>query len=232
MKPIVMQEAVKFIKEQAQAITRVLTRAHYNLNRDFLHHLVRNDELVKERDFIYEKWLACEQALAMKTPVREAEYALDERTPLHLYDCLLPLIKENRKFSIELGAALSIDDFKAQQQVKQLEYELSKKRVPKLVEENGTMRAKIAQLEKEMSIINWYMETMESGVDTKEIVQEYAVLKRQFAVMEATTSRKIRKLGSKLKKAELQLRESFKIINRQQKKIILPLQEQLKSRNA
>ena len=35
MKPIVMQEAAKFIKEQAHAITKMLTRAHYNLNREF-----------------------------------------------------------------------------------------------------------------------------------------------------------------------------------------------------
>ena len=58
--------------------------------------------------------------------------------------------------------------------------------MPKLVEENGTMRAKINQLESEISIINWYMETMEQGIDTKEIVQEYAILKRQYAHMEAT----------------------------------------------
>ena len=42
--------------------------------------------------------------------------------------------------------------------------------MPRLVEENGTMRAKIAQLENEISVINWYMETMEQGIDTKEIV--------------------------------------------------------------
>ena len=72
---------------------------------------------MKERNFIYEKWLTCEQALALKAPVREAEYALDERTHLQLYDCLIPLLKEHRKYSVKLGATLSIDDFRAQQQV-------------------------------------------------------------------------------------------------------------------
>ena len=65
------------------------------------------------------------------------------------------------------------------------------------------MRAKITQLESEISVVNWYMETMEQGIDTKEIVQEYAILKRQFAHMEATQNRKIKKLESKLKKAEI-----------------------------
>ena len=84
------------------------------------------------------------------------------------------------------------------------------------------MRAKITQLESEISVINWCMETMEQGIDTKEIVQEYAILKRQFAHMEATQNRKIKKLESKLKKAEIQIRESFQIIERQQQKIIKP----------
>ena len=65
------------------------------------------------------------------------------------------------------------------------------------------MRAKITQLESEISVINWYMETMEQGIDTKEIVQEYAILKRQFAHMEAMQNKKIKKLESKLKKAEI-----------------------------
>ena len=32
----------------------------------------------------------------MKSPAMEAEYAHDERTPLSLYDCLIPKLRENR----------------------------------------------------------------------------------------------------------------------------------------
>ena len=84
------------------------------------------------------------------------------------------------------------------------------------------MRAKITQLESEIQIIKWYMETMEEGIDTKEIVQEYAILKRQHAHMQATQNKKIKKLERKLGKTEFQLRESLQIIERQQQKIILP----------
>lgn len=41
-----------------------------------------------------------EAMLALKGPVMEAEYAIDERTSLVLYDCLKPMIKENRRFKI------------------------------------------------------------------------------------------------------------------------------------
>ena len=46
MKPIVMKEASRFIAEQSEAITKLLTRAHHNLNKDFLQFKIRNDELI------------------------------------------------------------------------------------------------------------------------------------------------------------------------------------------
>ena len=41
-----------------------------------------------------------EQALVLKTPVMEAEFAMDDRSPLNLYDCLIPKIREQRRFLI------------------------------------------------------------------------------------------------------------------------------------
>ena len=55
-----------------------------------------------------------EQCLAQKTPVMEAEFALDERSALSLYDCLVPTLKEHRRFKISLLDKFNINDFKAQ----------------------------------------------------------------------------------------------------------------------
>ena len=65
-----------------------------------------------------------EKCYALKTPVMEAEFALDERSPLSLYDCLVPVLKEHRRFKINLQDKFNINDFKSQQRVKQLEWEL------------------------------------------------------------------------------------------------------------
>ena len=43
-----------------------------------------------------------EKAFALKTPIMEAEHAIDERTALSLYDCLIPKLKEHRKFRINI----------------------------------------------------------------------------------------------------------------------------------
>ena len=77
----------------------------------------RNDELIKERNLIHNKWLFCERALALKTPVREAEYAIDDRTALSLYDCLVPMLKEHRKLSVTKNTKFSVADFEAQKKV-------------------------------------------------------------------------------------------------------------------
>ena len=63
--------------------------------------------------------------------------------------------------------------------------------MPQLLEENGSMKAKISQLENELSIVQWYLEIMEGGSDTKQIVLEFAKLKREYKVLEQETSKKI-----------------------------------------
>ena len=39
--------------------------------------------------------------------------------------------------------------------------------MPKLLAENGEMRAKIMRLEEELKVVNWFIEVKEDGIDTK-----------------------------------------------------------------
>ena len=54
-----------------------------------------------------------EMALAQKTPVMEAENAIDEKNALSAFDCLVPKLKEHRRFRILKDDVFSIADFKA-----------------------------------------------------------------------------------------------------------------------
>ena len=65
-----------------------------------------------------------ELRLATKSPVFEAEYAIDEATSLSLYDCLVPRLKEHRRYRITKDSEFSIADFKAQKRIRELDYEL------------------------------------------------------------------------------------------------------------
>ena len=41
---------------------------------------------------------------------------------------------------------------------------------------------------------------MEQGIDTKEVIREYAILKKKHKILEDTTSKKIKKLQDSVKK--------------------------------
>ena len=87
---------------------------------------------MKERERILENWRVTEIALAQKTTVMEAEFALDEKTPLSLYDCLKPMIKHNRRMKIDVNAALSAEDYRELAKARQLKWNLQQKVMPKL----------------------------------------------------------------------------------------------------
>lgn len=112
MKPICIEVAVEFLREQAAKITRTLTKAHHVLLQNFLDFKQRNESFLEQREFILESWKTAEKALAQKSPVMEAEYALDMDTPLKLYDCLTPMMKHHRRLRIDLEKRVFIDDFR------------------------------------------------------------------------------------------------------------------------
>ena len=58
--------------------------------------------------------------------MREAEYALDDWTPLRLYDCLRPMLKEQRRFQFvkSAGPLESTPDYLAMQKACKLELEV------------------------------------------------------------------------------------------------------------
>jgi len=60
----------------------------------------RTDDKVKKAEVIISQMASYELALAARTPVMQAEHAMDNRTALNFYDCLVPKIKENRRFRI------------------------------------------------------------------------------------------------------------------------------------
>ena len=93
-----MQDAREMLKEKADQLTRLLTRTHHRVLMDFMVYKERNDKLIDERETLLRRWVECEKALALRTPVREAEYALDDWTPLRFYDCLLPMLKEQQRY--------------------------------------------------------------------------------------------------------------------------------------
>ena len=54
--------------------------------------------------------------------------------------------------------------------MKQLDYELEKERLPKMREQNIALKNKVAQYEKELEVVKWYIDVFENGNDTRNIM--------------------------------------------------------------
>ena len=76
----------------------------------------------------------------MKTPVMEAEHAIDDCTAMSLYDCLIPKLREQRRFRIKKDDKFSIADFKAIVTIRKLDHDIKMAETSKLTEENTEMK--------------------------------------------------------------------------------------------
>ena len=112
------------MREQAKSITEQLTKAHRVIVKNFLQYRTSSDRLIRERDELRNNWIIYEKAYCMKTPVCETEFAMDERSPLQLYDCLVPRLREHRKLHIPFELYTDkqmLEDLKAKKQIMELQ---------------------------------------------------------------------------------------------------------------
>ena len=69
-------------------------------------------------------------------------------------------------------------------------------------------------LENGLEIVNWYMDVMEKGVDTKEIVKNYAILTKEHKILKKESSKKIKKLTKSNDKLTKELGSAMDRISR------------------
>ena len=122
MKPFIFDMASQFIEDKAKQITKELTKAHHQILKQFIAFKDRSTFQMKQADRMHKYVAKLEERLAMRSPTLEAEHAIDDRTALTLYDCLMPQLREHRKFRIAKDAQFSIEDFNAQLKIRTLEH--------------------------------------------------------------------------------------------------------------
>ena len=96
IKPIVYKDAVEWLREKTDIIAQSFTKELHLILEQFIEYKGRTNSRLAECAWYKENVKVLELTLARKIPVFEAEYGLSETTPLRLYDCLVPRIKEHR----------------------------------------------------------------------------------------------------------------------------------------
>ena len=74
---------------------------HHKVIQSFYDNKLRYQRKLAERKKIMQYWKMTEILLANKSPCMEAEYAMDERTPLQLYTGMIPMLKEQRRYEFK-----------------------------------------------------------------------------------------------------------------------------------
>ena len=67
-------------------------------------------------------------------------------------------------------------------------------------EQNFTLKKKVAQYEKELEVVNWYIQVFEDGRDTREIAQQFYEHKKEHELLKEKTGKMIAKLTKQNKK--------------------------------
>mmetsp|Transcript_19848 Transcript_19848/g.26806 ORF Transcript_19848/g.26806 Transcript_19848/m.26806 type:complete len:113 (+) Transcript_19848:334-672(+) len=98
------------------------------------------------------------------------------------------------------------------------------------MEEIRMLRTKVEQLELEEDIVQWYLTTMEAGVDTKKLVKKYAILKRENVELEETTTRRIARLEDELSDSKFSLKNALDKLKKQQDVVVKPLLDECMKR--
>ena len=91
-----------------------------------------------------------------------------------------------------------MEDFKAQREARLLQSAIMNHELPVVKKENSELKDKLVQLEKELSLVNWYQTIMESGMDTKEVIEDYAHLQEELKDLKASSEKEINRLNKLL----------------------------------
>ena len=110
IKPIVYQEAIKWLKNKTDKFCKNFTEELHLILRQFLDYKAKTNSRMAEVAWYQENVKILEQTLARKIPVFESEYGMSETTPLRLYDCLVPRIKENRTRYYDIRKDFKMED--------------------------------------------------------------------------------------------------------------------------
>lgn len=93
---IVQRQSIDFIKKQAENITALLTKEHRRIIEKF-QGWIDVAILKADRNAHLEQLAIISEMYSAKTnPVLQANYGLDDDTPLALYDCLVPTLQSRR----------------------------------------------------------------------------------------------------------------------------------------
>lgn len=76
------------------------------------------------------------------------------------------------------------------------------------------MKAKISSLENELSILDWYHQVLEKGLNVQQIIKEYAELTSKYEDLKISKEAEIKKLKSENRKLNNRIDSAMKTLSK------------------
>ena len=228
MKPIIFDQAFKFVQQQGNLISKQFSEETRQIIKFFQSYRADTDYDISLVKKLQDDLAFTELALANKSPVNEAEYAFDGRTPLQLYDCLIPKLKEYQKYRVCEGTkhlSFLIDNFRYKKEALDAEVKLNEfnSKINQLECENAKLKAEVANKDNELSIVDWYLEIMECGKDSKTMAEIYQKEKEHNLKVQREQRELITRLQKEKNSLKKQLKKVFDQLKKQQEEVVRPL---------
>ena len=77
IKPMLLENACDFLKEKTDTVTKMLTKHHRDIVKQFIEYKERSTQTFKDAKKIQDDVAMLEQMIALKMPVMQAEYYID-----------------------------------------------------------------------------------------------------------------------------------------------------------
>ena len=118
------QDSARFANFALDAICKSFTEELHLVLSQFILYKRKTNSRLDESEWYKENVKVLEMTLTRKIPVFESEYGMSETTPLRLYDCLVPRIKEHRTHYYDIKKDLKMEDLHLKLKIKHIEQEL------------------------------------------------------------------------------------------------------------
>ena len=114
--------------------------------------------------------------------------------------------------------------------MRQLEWDIKCADLPKIQEENEMLRQKVSDLEDKCGIVGFYQQIVDDGIDTKDLVEKYGQLKKDFDKLENSACKKIAELEQTKCDLTYKLKRACDSLKAQQDKVVNPLIKEVAKR--
>ena len=181
----------KVTKQYACESARQMTQEHRKMCNQFINFKERTFKHLEQMEDWHSRMKASELAISQRNPVTESYYATNDNTSvkdknqaLGLYNCLVPKIQASsyrmdnyltsynqkdilREMQIEklINLDISADDKQYNTQI--------------LKHKNRVLKFQLQSMKEQMQVIDWYIQTLEDGINSATVMKEYLELKKQ-----------------------------------------------------